>query len=151
MDEAAISWNRRNTRGDQLTIRGNTAEEFYARFTELGLIFDADSFKDSAETVQQVAMNNITPLVQPQGQQAAPPNPSPVAAAPAPVEAAPTVATPAVDAQGGNPKTLCAHGQRSQVGPLQGKFGPYYAYFCALPKGTPGSCKPEFDKNPLIH
>ncbi len=41
----------------------------------------------------------------------------------------------------------CEHGERKYVTGTSAK-GPWFAYMCPTPKGTPGQCPPEWIKGP---
>ena len=71
------------------------------------------------------------------------------AAVPAPVAAgggAPPAYNPPAPADAAPPPHSCPHGARVwKTG--SSKNGPWGAWFCALPKGSPGVCDPDWDRS----
>lgn len=118
--------------GDALrTIQGYTLEEYRMARAEL-----IDDLAGDVEAVQLAKGAGVAgPLVV--APTTATPAPAPVAAAPAPAgwdqpaAPAPTFASAAIPS--------CQHGPRTARGGVGAK-GPWKAWFCPTPKGTPGQC-----------
>lgn len=82
-----------------------------------------------------------TPETPPAFQTQAPP-PAFVQQAP-PVQASAPVQVSPPPAQAGAEVRMCPHGQRKHASGNSAK-GPWQAWFCALEKGTPGECAPQW-------
>jgi hypothetical protein len=119
--------------GDLFTVRGDDLQQFAANLEAV-----ADNAQLVAETLTKIqAIGAAAPLVN----TAAPtPPPAPAPAAPAapgwgaaPAAAAPPAAFAAATVPS------CQHGPRTPRSGASGK-GPWKAWFCPTPKGTPGQC-----------
>lgn len=65
-------------------------------------------------------------------------------AQPAPAAQPATVTQSAPPVQNGGELRTCQHGVRTKRTGT-GRTGPWTAYFCTLPKGTPGACEPIWE------
>ena len=131
---------------DLFTVRGDSLQEFAANLESI-----ADNAQLVAETLTKVqAIGAAAPLVN-----VAAPTPPPAAAPAAPGWGAPAApAAPPAFAAAAVP--ACQHGPRT---PRRGQSakGPWAAWFCPTPKGTPGQCdaiwvdrkSPEWDAFPV--
>lgn len=127
--------------GDLFTVRGDTVEEFKANLRDavtLEALDYAKALQEHAHGQQQPTTAQAVANVQAAfpGAQVVEERP-----APQPVQQFPSVAP---TAQGGpDPKMVCKHGARVQRTGVSAR-GPWTAYFCPTPKGTPDQCKPNF-------
>jgi hypothetical protein len=128
------------THGDSLiNIYADTPEQFnqIVEFlkTKVGDIAELESnFKGAAAVAQAM---NVTTV--PVGTAPVPPPPPVPVSQPgwgAPQPPAPTQSAPA---------PTCAHGPRTAKSGQSGK-GPWRAWMCPTPKGTPGQCDPQWVK-----
>jgi hypothetical protein len=123
-------------RGSLVTLRGDTPEEFVNKVTEAynaGFGLAVESFEDfvlstSVDAVQTVVDTLGATVIQETVAT------QPTTFAPIP----PAVAAPV--ATGGTAVRQCAHGVMTKR-EGQGPYGPYKAFMCPTPKGTPDQCK----------
>jgi hypothetical protein len=111
-------------KGDMLNIRGATVDEVEEKFDAIlrGEFIDKAIQVGHELRAQQVVVEGLNATVVPQN------------TGNAPAESAP--------AQQGSGH-FCEHGERKYV-TGNGRTGAWAGYFCPLPKGSPGQCKPEF-------
>lgn len=122
-------------RGSLVTLRGDTPEEFVNKVAEAynaGFGLAVESFEDfvlstSADAVQTVVDTLGATVIQ-----------ETVVTQPATfAPVAPPVAAPVAT---GTATRQCAHGVMTKR-EGQGPYGPYKAFMCPTPKGTPDQCK----------
>ena len=132
--------------GDLLTVRGDTLDEFHGNLASV--VANSQAIITDIGLLQ--AAGHATSAVV-----AAAPTPPPAAAPAAPGWGAPAApAAPPAFAAAAVP--ACQHGPRT---PRRGQSakGPWAAWFCPTPKGTPGQCdaiwvdrkSPEWDAFPV--
>jgi hypothetical protein len=129
-------------RGDLLTVRGDTSNEFQQHLSNLllsatllqnieefiGLAVVPQGHPDAGAAPYQAAAQAVTqafPTAQVQ------PNTAPT----------PPPAQPGIVEQAGTP--VCQHGPKVWREGVSSK-GPWKAWMCPSPKGTPGQCPPDF-------
>lgn len=139
--EANYSYTERLNTG-LLTFRGETWTEIAGRIHEA--VQNPQQF--IADIAVLAAIGNTIPVVNTDAPAYAPP----AAAAPQPAYAPepqqgppPTWAAPAPTAAPPSSGHTCVHGERKFV-TGQGAKGPWKAYMCNTPKGTPNQCAPEW-------
>lgn len=150
MSEKNYVVNVKNKLGTIVTFRGDTAAELNTtidQFIEYGLEFKVANVEaillgmasapapapSAVDLVQQTfgpMETTVTPL---------PPQP---AFAPVPP---PTGGGYAPAASAGTSSKACLHGEMTKR-EGSGQWGPYKAYYCPTPKGTPDQCKPVYVK-----
>lgn len=116
--------------GDLFTVRGDSFDEFHTNLAHAGANLQA--FITDVSVLQ--AAGHAAPLVN-NSTPAAPAWAAPQATGWEQASPPPAAANAAVP--------VCAHGPRTpRAG--NGTNGPYKAWFCPTPKGTPGQCSPIF-------
>lgn len=129
-------------RGSLVTLRGDTPEEFINKVTEaynLGFGLAVESYEDFVlSTTPDVVQTIVESLGATVIEDVVAPAPSTFAPVP------PTYVAPVATA-GGTATRQCAHGvMTKRTG--EGPYGPYKAYMCPTPKGTPDQCKAVYLK-----
>jgi hypothetical protein len=122
-----------------VTVRGNSAEEFSQNIGELiqhGVNDHIAALEELFLGTGNAAVATVIAAVNGNVVSDAPhflPVPPPASAAPvAPVG-------------GGTAERSCIHGQMTKR-EGNGQWGPYKAFYCPTPKGTPDQCKPSYVK-----
>jgi len=138
MTEKNVTVTVKTKNGSLVTIRGDEPEEFVARVQAAV----AASLQDAVFAFEELVTesNAVATVINTLGGEVLPPPAVPVSANAqfAPVQ--PPVNT--VTTQLGR---SCAHGQMTKRAG-EGQWGPYKAYYCPTPKGTPDQCKPVYLK-----
>ena len=129
-------------RGSLVTLRGDTPEEFINKVTEaynLGFGLAVESYEDFVlSTTPDVVQTIVESLGATVIEDIAAPAPSTFAPVP------PTYVAP-VATSVGTATRQCAHGvMTKRTG--EGPYGPYKAFMCPTPKGTPDQCKAVYLK-----
>lgn len=128
--------------GSLVTLRGDTPEEFINRVAEadgLGFALAIQAFED---LVVNAPVDVIQTVVDTLGATVI--SETPIPAAPAFQPVAPPVPTTVAGA--GTANRQCAHGVMTKR-EGQGPYGPYKAFMCPTPKGTPDQCKAIYLKS----
>jgi hypothetical protein len=126
VDDVLVQANFKTPRGTLLNVYGKDEESFDAG---LAILEDRIAKLTELEALLSGA-SNAAPLVN-------------VNAAPAPANAADSWGStpPASMVQGTVPS--CSHGQKNAKSGASAK-GPWRAWMCPAPKGTPGQCEPDW-------
>lgn len=121
--------------GSLVTIRGDEPQEFVDRVMDASGVGFALAVSAFEELINEPKYDAVQVVVDTLGAEVIqPPAFAPVAP---PVQ---QVAQPA-----GQSTRSCAHGvMTKRTG--EGQWGPYKAYYCPTPKGTPDQCKPVYVK-----
>lgn len=114
---------------DMVNFRGENAGEVATLIDDFSLL--ASSIIENLKTIQESgkALVEAQREVNTAGQAAAAP------------QAAPAPAAAAAPSPAGGTVPQCPHGQRVYKA---ARDGSWQAWFCSLPKGTPGACAPEW-------
>lgn len=139
MTEKNITVTVKTRSGSLVTIRGDEPEEFIARVQAAV----AASFQDSVFAFEELVTesNAVATVINTLGGEVLPPPVVPVSANAQFAPVAPPVTTPVATQSGKS----CAHGLMTKRAG-EGQWGPYKAYYCPTPKGTPDQCKPIYIK-----
>lgn len=135
MDEAPFSYTQKLNGMNLLTVRGSTMDEFLnnaaALSLQIGSLLETTRLIDAA-SITEGGLHGSTPL--PEAPSAPQWGGTPPAAPPAPP------AAPAAFTQAATAIPACIHGQRTPRSGTGAK-GPWKAFFCPSPKGTPNQCE----------
>lgn len=125
---------------DMINVRALNGHELNALLEELGAI--ASSVQSTGDLVRGVAAVTTT-FPAAQVVQAPAELPANVVQMPNPAAAFQQPPTPALTPGADQAPRFCAHGQRvRKEGTTNGRK--WVAYFCTLPKGSPGACEAEW-------
>lgn len=139
MNEAPFSINDRIGTA-QLTVRGSTGDEFIENLAyaadQIGAILAGVNLIHSTVTANDT-LNSPAP--------AAPVTPAPSNAWAQPISATPPVAAPSAFTNAAAQAPSCQHGTKTAKAGI-GQRGPWKAWMCPSPKGTPDQCQPVWLK-----
>jgi hypothetical protein len=130
--EAPISINLKTSNNTQITLRGETPDEFTALTAYISQIVEAVHEVETA--VRGSALTNT----------AIPPEPSAAYAAAA--LGATTMITVPLSGTPTNGTRMCPHGTMTRIHGLTGKFGPYKGHFCPAKQGDTSKCATQYVK-----
>jgi hypothetical protein len=130
--EAPISINLKTAGGTQITLRGETPDEFTALTAYISQIVEA--VQEVETTVRGSAPVNT----------AVPPQPDAAYAAAA--LGATNMVTVPLSGTPTNGTRMCPHGTMTRIHGLTGKFGPYKGHFCPAKQGDASKCTTQYIK-----